>query len=319
MPPLISIIIPSYNHAAFLQQRLDSVFNQSYQNFEVILLDDCSSDNSVEVLREYSNHPKVSHLIINEVNSGSPFKQWKKGLGLSKGKYVWIAESDDFNELKFLENYMEIVQANSKIGLLASGISIFADGQEDEVFSPFSEGRHKGFQIVRNNLIQTNSFKNGSGILFLKEALEDSVIKRLDSFRLSGDWWLWVNILKNHDAYYLPDILTFYRKHDQASTLNLLDNPVLYKEALLIFEDILSWEPVLQKTVDRVIDTWVYRLHNTRIRSEDKQELIEQFCKYLSKKGKIKGFVKYKKPFTGVYWVLKGIYSKFFGNKERDA
>lgn len=101
MSSLVSIIIPNYNHAAFLQQRLNSVFQQTYQNFEVILLDDASTDASVAILNEYKDHPKVSHLVINERNSGSPFKQWQKGIALAKGEYVWIAESDDINAMNF--------------------------------------------------------------------------------------------------------------------------------------------------------------------------------------------------------------------------
>lgn len=99
--PTVSIIVPNYNHSKYLNQRLDSILNQTYQDFEVILLDDVSSDNSVEILQAYSKHPKVSHLIVNEQNSGNTFKQWQKGIALAKGTFVWIAESDDFCEPHF--------------------------------------------------------------------------------------------------------------------------------------------------------------------------------------------------------------------------
>lgn len=103
---LVSIILPNYNHAIYLQERLDSIFNQTYQNFEVIILDDCSTDDSLQILKPYKNHPKVSHFIVNTQNTGSPFKQWQKGLKLSKGGFVWIAESDDFCDLNFLETQL---------------------------------------------------------------------------------------------------------------------------------------------------------------------------------------------------------------------
>ena len=69
MLPLVSIIVPNYNHAKFLQKRLDSIFNQTYKNFEAILLDDCSEDNSQEILKKFKDHPKVSNIIFNESNS----------------------------------------------------------------------------------------------------------------------------------------------------------------------------------------------------------------------------------------------------------
>ena len=110
--PKISIIVPNYNHSSFLNERLDSIFNQTFQDFEVILLDDKSTDNSTEILRHYTQNEKVSHFIINKKNSGSPFKQWKKGIELAKGEFIWIAESDDTCDLNFLEEQIKALQQN---------------------------------------------------------------------------------------------------------------------------------------------------------------------------------------------------------------
>ncbi|MGV6829982.1 MAG: glycosyltransferase family 2 protein, partial [bacterium] len=103
MKPKISIIVPNYNHEKYIEQRLFSIFNQTYQDFEVILLDDASTDKSPEILKSYEHHEKVQSLIINDSNSGSPFLQWQRGIQLSKGDLIWIAESDDYCELNFLE------------------------------------------------------------------------------------------------------------------------------------------------------------------------------------------------------------------------
>lgn len=91
----VSVIIPNYCHARFLNQRIDSVLNQTYSDYEVIILDDCSTDNSREIIESYRNHPKISHIVYNEKNSGSTFIQWEKGFELARGEYIWIAESDD--------------------------------------------------------------------------------------------------------------------------------------------------------------------------------------------------------------------------------
>ena len=113
--PKVSIIIPNYNHAKYLLQRLESIFNQTYQDFELILLDDCSTDNSVKILKEYALDPKVSHFIINKKNSGSPFIQWAKGFELAKGEYIWIAESDDCSENIFLEEMVNLLKNNNSL------------------------------------------------------------------------------------------------------------------------------------------------------------------------------------------------------------
>lgn len=113
--PLVSAIIPNYNHARYLKQRLDSVFNQTYQNFEVILLDDCSTDNSLEIIEKYNGNPHLSQIVVNESNSGSVFKQWDKGINLAKGELIWIAESDDYCELTFLEEMVNALAAKKTV------------------------------------------------------------------------------------------------------------------------------------------------------------------------------------------------------------
>ena len=108
--PLVSIIVPNYNHERYLVQRLESIFNQTFQDFEVILLDDCSTDDSVIMLQRYATHPKVTHFVVNEQNTGSPFKQWKKDIDLARGKYIWIAEGDDWAESTFLEILLPLIK-----------------------------------------------------------------------------------------------------------------------------------------------------------------------------------------------------------------
>src|SRR5206468_12892236 len=93
---------PNYNHARFLRKRVNTVLGQTFQDFEVILLDDCSTDDSRLILSQYAGHPKV-RIEFNEANSGSPFKQWNKGVRLARGEYVWIAESDDYADARLLE------------------------------------------------------------------------------------------------------------------------------------------------------------------------------------------------------------------------
>ena len=100
--PLVSVIVPNYNHERFLQERIDSILNQSYTHFELIILDDCSTDNSMEVINQYKDEPRLKMVVKNEKNSGSPFNQWNKGIRLAQGDLIWIAESDDACSPDFL-------------------------------------------------------------------------------------------------------------------------------------------------------------------------------------------------------------------------
>src|SRR5664280_853615 len=101
-------------HARFLRRRIESVLCQTYQDFELILLDDCSSDESRSLLSEYAGDPRV-RIKFNEVNSGSPFRQWNKGVGLARGEYVWIAESDDYADERMLERLLTVLEAEPEV------------------------------------------------------------------------------------------------------------------------------------------------------------------------------------------------------------
>ena len=115
--PEVSVIIPNYNHAPYLNQRIDSVPNQSYQDFELIILDDNSSDESKTIINQYASHPKITHIIFNTVNSGSPFKQWQKGVELAQGKCIWIAESDDYADESLLSVLMHPFEKHTDVVL----------------------------------------------------------------------------------------------------------------------------------------------------------------------------------------------------------
>src|ERR1039457_6122850 len=107
--PKVSIVVPNYNHARYLRRRVESVLRQTFQDFEVILLDDCSPDDSRSILQEYADDPRI-RIEFNEVNSGSPFKQWNKGVRLAQGSYVWIAESDDYADERLLERLVAVLE-----------------------------------------------------------------------------------------------------------------------------------------------------------------------------------------------------------------
>ena len=100
----VSVIVPNFNHAPYLEERLRSIFRQTYPPHEVLFLDDASSDESVEVARRLaSDSPVPFRLVLNESNSGSTFRQWLKGIDLAEGDLVWIAESDDTCRPEMLE------------------------------------------------------------------------------------------------------------------------------------------------------------------------------------------------------------------------
>ena len=135
----VSVIVPNYNHAPFLKQRIDSILGQTYQDFELILLDDCSTDNSCDIMEQYRSNPHVSHIVYGESNSGSAFRQWDKGIALAKGEWIWVAESDDYSEPFFLERLMGEVASVSDC-VLAYSATYWVDQQGQKLWdTPHSD------------------------------------------------------------------------------------------------------------------------------------------------------------------------------------
>ncbi|WP_144893005.1 glycosyltransferase family 2 protein [Flavobacterium tiangeerense] len=230
--PLVSIIVPNYNHEKYLVQRLDSIFKQSYTNYEVILLDDCSTDNSQTILLEYAQHPKVSHCVFNEDNSGNTFVQWSKGLQLAKGEYIWIAESDDFCEINFLEEVVkpmlddkEVVlsycQSNrvDEMGKITGSWLNHTNDLDTELFlNNFVMG---GNEFIEKFLIYKNVIPNASGVVFKKSRVVQLGNLDLDPIlKYSGDWLFYLKLLSNHKTAFISEYLNNFRYHKKSSIAN---------------------------------------------------------------------------------------------------
>jgi glycosyltransferase involved in cell wall biosynthesis len=219
--PTVSIIVPNYNHSKFLTQRLDSVLNQTFQDFEVILLDDCSTDNSHEILEQYRNHPKVSQLIVNEKNSGSPFKQWAKGINFAMGEYIWIAESDDYSEPAFLQELVNILNFDSSLVLCFCKSNWIND--KNEICKDLSiykkSFKEQGLLEIKNKLVFKNTIQNASSALFRTNILK-KVSTKYENYFSCGDWILYTEILQFGDLYFTDKILNNFRwYHNNTSNL----------------------------------------------------------------------------------------------------
>ena len=179
----VSVIIPNYNYARFLRQRIESVLAQTYTDYEIILLDDASTDDSTSILKHYSANPHVSHLEINSVNTGSPFAQWQKGISLSRGKYIWIAESDDAAEPSFLKKAVSVLKQYPDASFCFLG-SHCIDGEGNQLTTDFDRWTSKqlsrshnmgvfdGEDYIKHNLYWRNYIYNASGVVFRKQCFE---------------------------------------------------------------------------------------------------------------------------------------------------
>jgi glycosyltransferase involved in cell wall biosynthesis len=225
---MVSVIVPNYNHALYLKQRVDSVLNQSHQDFELIILDDYSTDHSKEVIEAYKENAKVSHIVYNTKNSGSPFLQWQKGVALAKGEFIWIAESDDYAEPDFLINTLAIIQQDAQLGIVYTDSNIiqnniiidsFKNRNTSYLKSVNWEKDHftKGTDELEKHLIENCTIYNASAVLFRKNALKP-IIDEILSFKYAGDWVCYLLIALNYDIYYIAKALNNYRTHENNLT-----------------------------------------------------------------------------------------------------
>ena len=249
----VSIIIPNYNHAPFLAKRIDSVLAQSYLNFEVIILDDNSNDHSINVISKYKNHPKVHCIVQNENNSGSPFKQWLKGIGLASGELVWMAESDDFAEPDFLNEILNIFKTHPELDLVYSN-SLVVDENDNVIrpyntrWIPYDPDRWEKFQIldieseINNYMLWGTSIPNASAVVFKKEKFIKYYPLDVINYKICGDWYVWSNFILRGKVGYTPKYLNYFRKHanTQSSSGNVEKEKVLFLETLAVTNFILG-------------------------------------------------------------------------------
>ena len=235
--PKVSIIVPNFNHAPFLRQRLETIYNQTYKNFEVILLDDASTDNSREILKDFhALYREKTRLLFNEKNSGGVFNQWRKGIEAAQGDLIWIAESDDFSEKKFLAELVPAF-ADDAIQLAFCRTDFIQDDKKILTTEQYLADLPnfdwtKNFAITAAEFVEQgfavkNIIPNVSGVLFRKRKTFPDVCL---SMKLCGDWAFYLDTIKGGCVYYSPHATNFYRVHKKSTSLAIQKEPRYFIE-----------------------------------------------------------------------------------------
>lgn len=238
--PLVSVIVPNYNHAIYLKERLDSIYQQTYKNIEVILLDDASSDNSVEILKEYAErYPQKTRLVVNEKNSGKVFAQWNKGMSLAKGEFIWIAESDDYCDKGFLKELLAGLRHQSV--MLSFARSVFMkDGKKiwslEKYLKDLPISWNAPFVMSANMLVNKafgikNVVPNVSSAVFRNiGTIPDEIISIWKDMSLCGDWLFYLWLIRGGAVSYTNKVTNYYRIHEKSTSLKIQDTLEYYRE-----------------------------------------------------------------------------------------
>ena len=227
MTPKVSVIIPNYNHALYLHQRIDSVLNQSLQPYEIIILDDCSTDNSIEIIESYIFKFPGIKFIQNAFNSGSTFAQWNKGVSIAKGDLIWIAESDDVAEPTFLATMVGAFNFEQTLSLAFSQSSRMNEegsivgtwlNHTDEFDTELFKNNFlmNGIEFIEKFLIHKNCIPNASAVVFKKNIYLNVGSTELP-LKMLGDWLVWIKILTCGKVAFFAKELNSFRFHSQSA------------------------------------------------------------------------------------------------------
>lgn len=230
--PLVSIIIPNYNHAKFLDERIQSVLNQTYKNFELIILDDKSTDNSVEIINKYKDNAHISCIAINDENSGSTFIQWHKGFELAKGDIIWIAESDDSCDKSLLETLVRGYVENNAVLAFCRSYKYDVYGNKSilpqQMIFPWDIAM-QGKDFISKYMIDGNTVVNASSVIFNRN-IAMTIDKQYMTMRAAGDWLFWIELMEHGNVYFSTKELNYFRQHETNTT------PKLYREGVTSLE-----------------------------------------------------------------------------------
>ena len=254
---IVSIIVPNYNYAQYLTARIESILNQSYQDFELILLDDCSTDNSRKILETYRENPHVSHIVFNENNSGSPFQQWLKGINLAQGKYIWIAEADDLATPQFLQTAVDLLEANPSAAIAFTGSLIIDENNEfiptvdydqwtkKHIKCPQKYAIFNGREYAARNLYWKNYIYNASGTVFKRDSFFHLTNDNWINMRCCGDWLFWTMIAVQGDVIEIYEKNNRFRRHTTSAVATSVLNGTNFEESIIVMHKIEQILPEL--------------------------------------------------------------------------
>lgn len=268
--PKVSIVIPNYNHRAYLEKRVNSVLQQSFTDWELIIMDDASTDGSQEYIRSLtSDHPEIT-AVFNEKNSGGPFHQWNRGATMAQGEYLWFAESDDFCEPGLLEKLVPVLDDHPEVGI-AYAQSYLVD-EQDEIINSYRKNLEfiyksaawehdfikSGQEACRDWLLFHNPVPNASGALLRKQVFLDAGMADTGMI-LNGDWYLYSKMLIRSDLAFVAEHLNYFRVHASTQRQRSRSTARVYEEIIRINELIRQEVPDAVANADkalRKISTW---------------------------------------------------------------
>ena len=228
--PLISVLVTSYNYEQFLRKTLDSILDQTYKKYEVIIVDDGSTDNSIELINEYTHRYPNFHLYQHEggINKGFPVSV-KFGVEKVKGEYVAFLESDDYWRKDKLEEVVKMINKYPDAVFISNGVFPFTDDYDFNMLQTrvYLKDIMGLLEEKNTNILDTNNLLYSTIPTLSAVVMKKSVLINLDFNTPNApflDIWLYYQLIYKYPLYHIKKNLTFWRRHANSLSNRLNEN-----------------------------------------------------------------------------------------------
>lgn len=275
---LVSVIIPSYNHEKYITKSIEGVVNQTYNNIELIVIDDGSTDTSPKIIDKLAEQYKFT--FIHRPNKGLS-ATLNECISLSSGKYICVCASDDIYLEDKIEKQVNFMESNQKYGMSYGKIILLKD---DGIETPLT------IKYSRSGWIFDDLVVNHFSIPAVTCMIRRSIITKLGGFDENlwvEDWDMWLRIANEIEIGYIDEYLAYYRKHETNISSNSWKMYEAKKDALLKWEKLDSYNKILK----------VWELKWFRALSKDYRDEARKYLptalKNIFNKNSIIGLIKY--------------------------
>ena len=244
-PPKVSVLIPTYNYARYLAEAIESVLAQDFQDFELVIADDCSADNTAEVVRPFCARDARVHFAVNPANLGMT-NNWNHCLKQARGEYIKFLFGDDkFIHRQALSKMLAMMGQYPSAVLAASARTILdEESNAVDIYRDLAEGCHDGRKIITAYLMQNgkNLVGEPSAVMFRKADARRGFDAR---YRQITDVEMWIHLLEKGDLAYTRQPLCAFRCHPCQETERNTASGVGRREHAVFFSTyaVQSWLP----------------------------------------------------------------------------
>jgi len=242
MKPLISICMPNYNYEHYIKEAIESILSQTYSNFELIIVDDASTDNSAEIIKSF-NDPRIK--LYQNTSNIFMFPTINKAIKQAKGDIIAVIHSDDLYEKTFLEEIVKAYNDYPDKKVFISGVNFYHSESNYKIpWHPYKTGGIKSQKEVLLVLATYNNIGNGVNVAIQKDCI-NKVGFFTETFKYIGDYDYWLRLAEEYDFVYIPKILANYRIHDSNITHSLVKDMIFFREGYEVFNKNISESKII--------------------------------------------------------------------------